>query len=160
MDSTQSFTAERQARPFRLSLIVAAVITVIAFAIAFGAKNAAFAADLAISAVFSIAISAVYVVIDMRFLRSARALELAGQTEEGARQMVMRIIGASIAKNFILAAVVVALVVAFRFAPVAVIIGVTINYAAFLIVPLLARKNSGEQQEPAKEHTQSQDKDA
>ncbi len=137
-----------QSKPFWASVITSIALTAIAAIIAAIYRSSSFAIDLVIAAGFSIAISAAYVVVNEKILAASRQLDENGRTGEAAHQMVVRLMIASIVKLLVLGAGLVILILAVHLEPIPVVIGVTINYVAFLFVPWLASKRHSENPEP------------
>ena len=129
-------------RPIRNALWISAILIVTGAVASFFIKDVFFARDLACAGLFSIALSAVYVVVEKRIFDAARHIEAKGDVEEAGRTMVMKSMIASITKLFALGIGLALLIVVFKLHPVPVIIGITFNYLAVIIANILFRSPS------------------
>ncbi len=139
-------------KPLKASIWIALPLVLAAALVFFFVKDVFFARDLACSGVFSIALSAVYVVVEKRIFGAAQAAESEKDAEEAGRLMVIQSMIASVVKLFALGIGLALMVVLFKLHPVPVVIGVSINYFALIVAHALFRSkasasNSNSQQD-------------
>ncbi len=125
-------------KPFKAKIVVATVILIIACVVAFTIKDAFFVRDMAVAGGFSIALSALNVLIIGKIWSSSCALDASGDTESAARKMVARIMACSIAKLFMLMIGLTILVVVFKLQAIPVLIGVSANFVAIFALPFFS----------------------
>lgn len=142
-------------KTFRITICVAVALVLVATLGSFAWKNAAFAAQVAITGGFSIALLAAYV-IWVRGVRvtADRKIRESGQDEDVASAAVLRIQVASFLKLVVLAAFLIVLVAVFHFDVISSFIGVTVIYLPMIFVPLFVKSDSdavlGEAEAPSK----------
>jgi len=118
---------------------ISAVLIVIAATVSFFIKDAVFARHLACAGVFSIALWAVYVVVEKRILGTARRMEAEGKVEDAGRYMVIHSIIASVVRGVGLAIGLILMLILFKFQPIPVAIGLAVNYLGVFIANTLFR---------------------
>jgi len=126
-------------KPLKASIWISLPLVLAAAVIFFFIKDVNFARDLACSGVFSIALSAVYVVVEKRILGAAQAAESEKDAEEAGRLMVIRSMIASVVKLFALGIGLAVMVVLFKLHPIPVIIGISLNYLALIAAHVIFR---------------------
>ena len=122
-------------KPFRVSLIVSAILVLMVSIIAGIVKNFGFGVETAITGFFSVALLGVYVVCVGGIMADVRSAMTDGPNEAAANAAVSRIMVMSLIRLLILAAVLIICVAVLHFSVYAAIIGVSGVYLPLLIVP-------------------------
>lgn len=122
-------------KPFRISLIVSAILVLTVSIIAGIVKNIGFGIETAVTGFFSVALLGVYVVCVGWIMADVKSAMKDGPNETAANAAVSRIMVMSLIRLFILAAVLIICVAVLHFSVYAAIIGVSGVYLPLLIVP-------------------------
>lgn len=142
-------------KPFKAKLVVAAILLCLASGIGFGVKDAIFVRDMIIAGGFSITLSALNVLVIGKIWSASHALDASGETDLAARKLVTRIMACAITKLMLLMLGLTCLVVLLKLQAVAVLIGVSADFAAIFAIPFFAHTSV-----PADTSVSQQNRDA
>ena len=122
-------------KTFQICTITAIILVVVVSLAACFIKNIIFGLHTGIAGIISVALLCVYVVYVAKLMADAKSAATDETSETLAVSIANRIQVASLIKLFLLAAILVVLIVAFKFDVIAVAIGVSAMYLPLLVVP-------------------------
>lgn len=134
-------------------IIVAAVI------VSFFVKELYFATQVGISGGIGIALLAGYMLWIGRTVSGAKSQMESDKAGDVASGVATKIQIASLVRLFATAAILVVLIVAFKFEPVAIIVGISGLYIPYAVVPLLFKSSDADTPQPEGTNEVSEDKD-